>query len=111
MTPNGATTMTRYFVEYPRGFANEYTVYAAPSGFAGTFGELFPAALPITRAEAIRLGWTRPREAKRDGEQWFGGFAETRDYYSSTLDLALADCLVATLAVASVAIDAGVGSC
>jgi hypothetical protein len=68
-------TMNHYWVVYPRDFANEYTVYVTTTpqqdyrmryGFGGK---------TITRPEAIRLGWTRPRQAKKTGEQWFGGFA------------------------------------
>jgi hypothetical protein len=69
----------RYAVGYPRNFANEYAVYS------GTDHDL--AAIEseydhdengrferIDRPEAIRLGERRPKEAKRDGEQWFGGW-------------------------------------
>jgi hypothetical protein len=67
---------TTYFIRYPRDFANEYTVYAVAPEDRERFGRLIPDAERITRYRAIEIGWTRPREAKRDGEQWFGGFAE-----------------------------------
>jgi hypothetical protein len=87
--------MNRYFVDYPRDFANEYTVYAVPAGMVADFGRAFPDAEPITRSRAIRLGWTRVKEAKRDGEQWFGGFADS-GAYPETLGEALEACRAAT---------------
>jgi hypothetical protein len=69
--------MNRYYIEHPRNFANEYAVYVCKSERTERrLLELYPNAEKINRAEAIRLGWTRPREAERNGEQWFGRFAE-----------------------------------
>lgn len=68
--------MNKYYIDYPRDFANEYDVYVAAD--AETERELLrylgSGAQRITRQEAVRLGWTRPREATRTGEQWYGGF-------------------------------------
>lgn len=77
-----------YFVNYPRDFANEYTVYAVPPASIPQFRALFPEAEPISRPRAIHLGWTRPREARRDGEQWFGGLAEPMRSYDPPTTLA-----------------------
>lgn len=75
--------MNRYFVAYPRNFANEYKVYVCES--ERTERRLLavrPDAERISRGEAVRLGWTRPREARRNGQEWHGGFAEPL-YHSS----------------------------
>lgn len=93
--------MTTYYVEYPRDFANEYAVYAVASSMEGRFLAAFPDARRITRKDAVHLGWSRPREAKRDGEQWYGGFT---DHPAGGLDDAtdvegaLAACRLATTA-------------
>lgn len=68
--------MNRYYVEYPRDFCNEYTVYVVASGLVQRFEKVFPNAYSVTRKDAIRLGITRPKEAKRDNEQWWGGFPD-----------------------------------
>ena len=68
--------MNRYYESCPRGFCNEYTVYAVPADQAERLERLMPDARRIDRAEAIRLGTRRPAEAKRDGEQWFGGWVD-----------------------------------
>jgi hypothetical protein len=91
----GSEIMLRYFVEYPRGFANEYEVFAVEQADADRFRELIPAAEPITRREAIRLGWTRPRRAKKDGEQWYGGFRLEYPYHDD-VDSAIKECVSAT---------------
>jgi hypothetical protein len=84
-----------YFVDYGgRDFCNVYSVMVVKIGEAKEYASMFPDAERITRREAIRLGWTRPKEAKRDGEQWFGGF-QTR-YFSATLEETIADCLETT---------------
>ena len=67
-------THNNYYIDYPRGFVNEYRVYVIPSHLAKEFEESFARAGRISRKEAIRLAVTRPREAKRNGEQWFGGW-------------------------------------
>jgi hypothetical protein len=88
--------MLSYYVEYPRDFCNEYAVYATTDRKAFETGR--PDATRISRKEAIRLGWSRPKEAKRDGEQWFGGFWS--DYLSrepfETIAHAITDCARAT---------------
>ena len=67
--------MTRqYFVEYPRDFANEYSVYVVDSWALKSFALAFPGAKRITRAEAAELGYYRVRYARARLEQWFGGF-------------------------------------
>lgn len=66
--------MKTYHVEYPRGFANEYHVYVVTPETAQRFSGVFPNARRIDRKEAVELGWTRPRRAKKTGEQWYGGF-------------------------------------
>lgn len=65
--------MRSYYINYPRNFANEYTVYAVPHAEARRFEAAFPSVEKITRAKAIERGIRRPAEARRDGEQWFGG--------------------------------------
>ena len=64
--------MKRYYAEYPRGFANEYTIYVvaepADSKVLGLSDDE-----RISRAKAIYLGIQRPRGATREGEQWYGG--------------------------------------
>jgi hypothetical protein len=92
--------MLRYFIEYPRNFCNEYEVYAVPSVDVPRFRAAFPEAEPITRTQAIKKGWTRVREAKRDNEQWFGGFHENLTTYSDTPETvpqAITACAMATL--------------
>lgn len=86
--------MTRYYVDYPRGFANEYTVYAVASTDRERFERAFPEAEHISRARAVRLGWSRPREARRGGEQWYGGFCSQG--FADTPDAAIEDCRIAT---------------
>jgi hypothetical protein len=91
--------MTTYFSEYPRDFANEYHVYAVAADDLADFQEHFPDASRITRKEAIRLGWSRPREAKKYGEQWFGGFWDdglAPCGFEETLASALEECQKAT---------------
>ena len=65
---------TTYYVRYPRSFANEYTVYAVDDATKNDFLEAFPGAQRINRAEAIRLGISRPKQAAKHGEQWYGSF-------------------------------------
>ncbi len=67
----------RYYIDYPRDFANEYTVYVVEPKRANEFEAQFPRAIRITRADAIDRGIRRPRQAERNSEQWFGGLAET----------------------------------
>lgn len=65
----------RYYAEYGRG-ANEYNIYVvSPEDQTLWDAGASPGAEEIDRAEAIRLGWTRPAEARTRGEHWPGGFA------------------------------------
>ena len=68
--------MNLYYVNYPRDFANEYTVFAVPSEMRERFEVAYPDADRITRVSAIERGIRRPAEACRDGEQWFGGLCD-----------------------------------
>ncbi len=68
--------MNNYYVDYPRDFSNEYTVYAVRGVFANSLKRVCRNAVRITRCEAIRLGITRPSQARKHGEQWYGGFVE-----------------------------------
>ena len=65
---------TSYYVRYPRDFANEYTVYAVDDATREDFDKSFPDAKRINRAEAIRLGISRPKQARKHGEHWAGSF-------------------------------------
>ena len=56
-----------------RGFANEYRIYVVAGDNIERFLLAFPEATRITRKEALWWGITRPAEARRDGEQWYGG--------------------------------------
>jgi hypothetical protein len=76
-------TMNAYYVLYPRDFTNEYTVYVAGDAESADYLRNHNGAKRISRREAIRLGWTRPRQARKTGEQWYGGFAG--DNYYDTL--------------------------
>ncbi len=66
----------RYYIEYPRDFANEYTIYVT-NGNDEAFRAAYPNAERITRARAIERGIRRPRLAAQCSEQWYGGFAVT----------------------------------
>lgn len=68
-----------YFVHYPRNFANEYTVYVVRLRDAARLEAVRPGAQRIDAADAWRRGVTRRAEARRDGEQWFGGLAGPGD--------------------------------
>ena len=83
---------TLYYVDYPRDFANEYDVFAVAPEDRAAFERVRPDAERINRPEAIRLGWTRRREAKRDGEQWFGGFFQGWGHPADTLDEVMEEC-------------------
>lgn len=89
--------MNLYYIEYPRDFANEYSVYVVPTGEREHFEELFPRAERISRKKAVERGWTRVKEARRDGEQWFGGFGGSAGTYG-TLEEALESARQETLA-------------
>lgn len=67
----------RYYIEYPRDFANEYIVYVVAAERAAELEAKLPDAERITRAEAIERGIRRPRQAKRYNEQWWGSLAES----------------------------------
>lgn len=94
----------RYLVHYPRNFCNEYTVYAGTPAQLDRLTKILEsgrhaengAVHRITRRRAIQLGQTRVREAKRDGEQWFGGFAETGKCYPEMLAEKIAEAAAAT---------------
>lgn len=90
--------MTLYYVDYYRDFCNTYTVYAVAPADRDRFERFFPDATRIDRREAIRLGWSRVREAKHDGEFWPAGFAECRSPFDlpSTPGEALENCRRAT---------------
>ncbi len=62
-----------YYVHHPRDFANEYDVFAVPASMVGRFEALYPGAGRVAFSRAIDRGLVRPAEAKRDGEQWYGG--------------------------------------
>lgn len=80
--------MTLYYVDYYKDLCNTYTVYAVAPADRDRFRRRFPDAERVSRATAIRLGWTRVREAKRDGEFWPAGFAGSpaEDTLESHLD-------------------------
>ena len=63
-----------YWRRCRRGFSNEYTIYVVAADSVERFCCVFPDATRITRKNAIWWGITRPAEARRDGEQWYGGF-------------------------------------
>lgn len=67
--------MNRYFIYYPRNFANEYTVYVCdtPEVEEG-LRAIHPEMDRITRKRALYLGSSRPREARQTGQYWSGGF-------------------------------------
>lgn len=86
-----------YFVDYPRDFCNEYNVYVVSRADHADFVRFIPSARRISRAEAIKLGWTRPKQAKRDGEYWLGGFYDDPlSRFADTLAEALDECRKAT---------------
>lgn len=62
-----------YYARHPRDFANEYDVFVVPRSMASRLEAVYPDASRISRREAVRMGISRPAEAKRDGEQWYGG--------------------------------------
>ena len=75
--------MNTYYVVYPRDFANEYTVFAVGSkADALRFESACDLVQQITRVEALRLAIQRPREAAKDGEQWYGGFYKSDAYHA-----------------------------
>ena len=75
--------MNTYYVAYPRDFANEYKVYAVSSkADALRFEDACDSVQQITRGEALRLAIQRPREAAKDGEQWYGGFFKSDAYHA-----------------------------
>jgi hypothetical protein len=71
--------MNRYYKLNPRGFANEYTVYVVDAKQALDFESAMKYPTQITRAEAIEYGVRKPNWARRNSQQWFGGFARTAD--------------------------------
>jgi hypothetical protein len=99
--------MNHYIVHYPRNFANEYDVYAGSKARLARLAEIlesWPRAENagvhhISRKRAVYLGVTRPRQAKHDGEQWYGGWAEPRSgssAYPETLAQQIAGAVRAT---------------
>ena len=70
--------MNSYYKVNTRNFANEYTIYVMPgTGPHPKLLDRFPQAKQITRAEAIEYGIRKPNWAKRNAQQWWGGFATT----------------------------------
>lgn len=63
-----------YFERCPRGFSNEYDVFVVPTSMASRCEAALADVRRISRREALRMGISRPAEARRYGEQWFGGF-------------------------------------
>ena len=100
--------MNRYLVHYPRNFSNEYEIYAGTKADLEKLIEIL-ASRPraengntcfITRKRAIYLGRTRVNEARRDNEQWFGGFASVYpDMYAGSLDQEIEQAIQATAQV------------
>ncbi len=88
-----------YFIHYPRDFANEYEIFVVSQADSSRLVDRIPSARRITRKQAIERGITRPRMAKKFGEQWFGGFRESDSLpvYSGTLDEILTSCIQGTL--------------
>jgi hypothetical protein len=83
-------TTNSYYISYPRDFANEYTVYVVTPEIAADFAKAFPDLKRTSRKDAIERAWSRPKEAKRTGEQWFGGFCDHMSPQGNGLDHALA---------------------
>ena len=94
--------MNRYLVHYPRDFSNEYLIYAGPMEQLHQLKQIFGlrsengSSEYITRKRAIQLGWSRPREARRNNEQWYGGFAGEDVFPSPTLEREIAQAVRAT---------------
>lgn len=94
----------RYLIHYPRNFCNEYAIYVGDKATLDKLVEILGNRRRaenantqfITRRRAIQLGVSRVNEAKRDGEQWFGGFAETGTNYETDLTSVIADAAKAT---------------
>lgn len=78
-----------YAIYFPRSFSNEYSVYCGTPHELSRLREILlrkretGTYLPATREKAIRYGETQPRQAKRVGAQWFGGWAEPLFGYPS----------------------------
>ena len=92
--------MNTYYVAYPRDFANEYKVYAVSSkADASRFEDACDSVQQITRGEALRLAIQRPREAAKDGEQWYGGFfkADASHALEQKLSYTIADQIAAVV--------------
>ncbi len=71
------TTTHRYYVIYPRDFANEYTVYAVPIDKAAAFEHAHRDAEEIDREHAWTLGSQRPEEYRAAGQQHYGRWASS----------------------------------
>lgn len=67
----------RYYVRYPRDFANEYDILVVPANDAPRLQRFLPDAQQILRRTAEYLGTTVPRAARRDGRYWPGGWLST----------------------------------
>jgi hypothetical protein len=106
MSDTTKTTATRlsYLAHYPRDFANEYAIYAGTPAELAQLEEILDrrsernTCHKVDRKEAIRRGWNRPREAKKTGEFWLGGFAEPEAYapYADTIQQAIVNAHKAT---------------
>jgi hypothetical protein len=83
-----------FYRHSPRGFSNEYTIYATTPENDESFRELFPEAEVIDRATAIHEGW----HTSRTKGQWTAphrGFARL-DGESRTVTEAIDEAIAAT---------------
>ena len=103
-TQTSAPRMT-YLIHYPRDFANEYDIFVGTKAEIDRLYALLNRSTErgsqlrrISRREAIQLGWSRVREAQRDGEQWYGGFAAYgREPYAHSVQAAILSARESTL--------------
>ena len=66
----------RYFVNSPRGFANEYTVFVVTNREdEARLRRLVPKLERLSRVEAEFWGWLEPKRMKVQTAHWSGGFA------------------------------------
>lgn len=88
--------MFKYYIEYPRNFANEYTVYIVSKNNEKRFLELLGDKVKrISRKEAIEKGYYAPKRAKKENIQFFGGFYLS-DNYNQDLADSIYDCITST---------------
>ena len=86
----------RYYIDYPRNFANEYNVFVVSAEDESKFEQAYPKAQRITRKRAIELGWTRTKEAGKNGEEWCGSFCSLGRTAPKNIADAIASCLADT---------------